>query len=156
MSIINEIFLDSCVLIEYTKGNQTDFLDNLLENPNNKLFDNIIVISEFLFYYLAIKYQKSPLSVKESKQIEQILIQNSSYENFLKLFVPIEIHKEFIDDSIILMKEYNLLPNDALILSSCLHHKIQYLATFDKDLIHAGKSENLIILSNIENLKSIQ
>jgi predicted nucleic acid-binding protein len=32
-----------------------------------------------------------------------------------------------------IMKEYGLLPNDALIAATCRHYKINTLATFDED-----------------------
>ncbi|MGB7532449.1 MAG: PIN domain-containing protein [Halobacteriota archaeon] len=37
------------------------------------------------------------------------------------------------DEFILLMREYNLLPNDALIAATCKHHGIRIIATFDPD-----------------------
>ncbi|MGB7532729.1 MAG: PIN domain-containing protein [Halobacteriota archaeon] len=37
------------------------------------------------------------------------------------------------DEFILLMKNYKLLPNDALIAATCKHHGIRKIATFDSD-----------------------
>jgi uncharacterized protein len=152
MSTINEIFVDSCILIEYVKGNQVEFLDRLLDNPNNQLFINSIVVSEFLFHYLAFKGEKAPLSVKQSLKIKSVLEQDSNYLRFMRIFSSVTMHDSYINDSVHLMKMHNLLPNDALILATFLHHQFDYLATFDSDLITAGIAENLSVLSKIQEL----
>jgi uncharacterized protein len=58
-----KIFVDSSILVEYIKGSQIDILEKLISS-DNKLFTNPIVFSEFMFYYLAVTGDKSPLSIK--------------------------------------------------------------------------------------------
>jgi predicted nucleic acid-binding protein len=156
MSTTNEIFVDSCILIEYVKGNQVDFLDKLLSNPNNKLYFNSIVVSEFLFHYLAFKGQKSPMSIKQSGKIKEILELDRTYLSFLKIFTSVSMQDSYINDAVVLMTKHNLLPNDALILSTVMYYRFDHLATFDKDLIVAGSREQLSILSQNQELNILK
>ncbi|MCO5249373.1 MAG: PIN domain-containing protein [Chitinophagales bacterium] len=154
MSIVNKVFLDSSILIEYLKGNKVELLRELLASPYIDLYISDTVCSEVLFYYLAIKAEKSPLAIKESHQIATYLDDNKALE-FLSLFQSISLQDKYIELFIQLMSKHNLLPNDALLLSTCLQNEIKFLATYDKDLISSTKTEGIHSLSKIEDLKTL-
>jgi predicted nucleic acid-binding protein len=63
------IFIDSSVIVEYIKDNRTEVLEKLISSKH-ELFVNGIVFSEFMFYYLSVIGEKSPLTIKENKQIK--------------------------------------------------------------------------------------
>lgn len=81
----NEIFVDSSVLIEYRKNNQTDLLDALLSDTSIRLLLSQTVVSEYLFHHLAVFGQKSPLSLKVSHQVSATLAVKAPLP-FLNLF----------------------------------------------------------------------
>jgi len=45
------------------------------------------------------------------------------------------------------MQQYNLLPNDAIILATCKIHNITQLASHDKDFEAACKAEGITLLT---------
>ncbi|WP_456420951.1 PIN domain-containing protein [Thermococcus sp.] len=45
-----------------------------------------------------------------------------------------------------LMRRHNLLPNDAIILATCLVFEVSNLGTLDNDLKNAGEKEGLNVL----------
>ncbi len=47
--------------------------------------------------------------------------------------VVLELNEEIFDVSKEIIKEYLLLPNDALIAATCKHQGINKIATFDSD-----------------------
>jgi predicted nucleic acid-binding protein len=146
MSTVNRVFIDSSVLIEYYKNTETDLLNRLLAQTNIQLLINQVVLSEFSFHQLAIKGNKSPLSVKQSAQISTILSDNNP-KDFLNLFTALQNGNEIISEYIRFMQQYNLLPNDALILATCKLNDIIHLASFDADFEEPCKSEGIILLS---------
>ncbi|WP_240703222.1 PIN domain-containing protein [Thermococcus indicus] len=44
------------------------------------------------------------------------------------------------------MRKHNLLPNDAIILATCIVYGVDTLGTLDDDLKNAGEKEGLMIL----------
>ena len=65
--IINKIFFDTSVLVEYLKGNSiaVNLLTGLQEISTINGFINDVVVSEFLFHYISIKSNLSPFSIKK-------------------------------------------------------------------------------------------
>ena len=53
---------------------------------------------------------------------------------------------KFLSLSYELMRKHNLLPNDAIILATCLVFDVDNLGTLDNDLKNAGKKEGLNVL----------
>ena len=126
-----KIFVDSGIFVEYIKGRQVDFYEYLI-TQGFELFINQVVLSEFLFYYIATLGNKSPLSIKESGGIANCFKKHNPLDMLPGIHVLEHTH-ETSYAVIDLMKRYNLLPNDALIFASCLENQIEYLATFDSD-----------------------
>ncbi|AEE52237.1 PIN domain-containing protein [Haliscomenobacter hydrossis] len=150
----SRVGLDSSVLIEYVKGSRPELLEALLVNEHLDLCYSTPVVSEYLFHYLAIVGQKAPLTVKVNKEIGSILSDRSP----LDIFKPLtfindaeEVAKMALDK----MKKYNLLSNDALILSLCQFHGIQYLASFDSDFVEACAAEGVVLILGVEDLGKI-
>lgn len=147
-----KIFLDSSVLIEYIKGNQTDLLDQLLSS-DNELFVNAIVYSEFMFYYLAVVGEKSPLSIKESKRVKSVIEKHNPIELFQN-FQLLPIDNEIVNLSYQFMQKYNFLPNDALLLATTKLNDIPYFASYDeKDFLLSCKKEKIKFIKIISELK---
>jgi predicted nucleic acid-binding protein len=142
-------FVDSSVLIEHIKGTRTSLLDKLFEKGYD-CYINPIVFSEYIFHFLGVTSGKSPLAVKETKQIRRILKEFDPYQ-LISVFSMLTITETQVINSAYYMSKYNLLPNDALILSACSEAGIKALATYDKDFLVCCKSEGLTILSE-ENI----
>jgi predicted nucleic acid-binding protein len=146
------VFIDSSILVEYIKGNNTELFDYLLES-DTKLVSNPIVFSEYIFYFLALAGNKSPLAIKEKSKIPGLLKENYP----LAIFSTIEILK--VDENITvlsfeLMQKHNLLPNDALILATLKLNEIKYLVSFDKnDFEKPCKKESIKLIKSVAELK---
>ena len=65
-------------------------------------------------------------------KIGEVLI-NHKPHSFLTLFDYLLDYPDLYIKAAELMQEYNLLPNDALIIGICLHHKVKHIASFDKN-----------------------
>ena len=68
---------------------------------------------------------------------------------------------EIIDEQVMelskrYIKRYALRPNDALILATCKHHNIRYLATLDEDFIKPAKKEKIKLIMRPEDVKKIR
>lgn len=151
----NRVMLDSSVLIEYVKNSRGELFEALLSREELELCYAAPVLSEYLFHFLAIKGGKSPLTIKVNQAIESILASNVA----LDIFRPLS----FLNDSDKItplafqnMKKYNLLPNDALILSLCSLHRVPYLASFDSDFRGACFQENIILVQSMEDVANIK
>ena len=65
---------------------------------------------------------------------EEVIIDRLHVLNFLKSrFVVLSVDDIIFDLSKEIVKEYKLLPNDALIAATCKHYGIKKIATFDED-----------------------
>ena len=126
-----KIFVDSGIFVEYLKGRKVVFYEYLI-SEDYELFINQVVLSEFLYYYVGIVGNKSPMAIKESGKIADCF----TSRNPIDMLPGIQVLNHYSDISlsaIDIMKKFNLLPNDALILATCKHFGIKYLASFDSD-----------------------
>ena len=146
-------FVDSSVLVEYIKDKKTALLDYLI-NHQRDLAINSTVISEFLFYFLGYRGNKSPMTLKRNSSIASIIDQYDPVSILTGFTVLSETKDVFLVT--FLMQKHNLLPNDALILATCLHHSIPYLASYDvTDFQPACAAEDLTLISNIEEAQQL-
>ena len=149
-----KIFLDSSILVEYVKGNKIELLDRLLNDTDATLFISQIVISEFYFHALAVYGNKSPLSIKMSGGIGNIMRQYQP-QQFLQLFNFLADNAAFINATAQLMEKHNILPNDALIIANCQYHNIQCIASYDvNDFTTVCKSENMTLISSVQDFET--
>ncbi|MCU0427850.1 MAG: PIN domain-containing protein [Candidatus Kapabacteria bacterium] len=144
--------LDSCILIENFKGTRTEILSALWDKPRIRLCISETVVSEFVFHFLALSSGKAPLTMKVNQEIA-LLLQHHNPEAFLRYFTLLPADAQVASSALSLMKSYNLLPNDALILAVCKAHHISYLATFDPDLLTACQNESITTVSNSADLE---
>lgn len=152
MSTISSLFLDSSILIEYERGNKTDLLDYLGRSGTHRLFVSETVLSEYTFHLLAFWGQKAPLTLKMSRQIP-VLLQQAAPVPLLSQFIVLPNGNEIIPEYLRLMQQYNLLPNDALILATCRLHGIHYLASHDTtDFGPACAGEGIRLVSGVGEL----
>ncbi len=146
-----KIFIDSSILIEYIKGTKTELLDKLLSS-DCELYSNSIVYSEFMFHYLAVMGEKSPLTLKVKKQIKVLTEKYNPIEIFSEIRI-LSIDNEIVLLSYEFMKKYNFLPNDALILATVKLSGISHFATFDEnDFKNPCKIEKIKLLKSLDDL----
>ncbi|WP_191908707.1 PIN domain-containing protein [Larkinella humicola] len=87
--------------------------------------------------------------MKENKRIPEIVIQNEPL-GLLSLFEQVNNPEPSSSTVIRLMKTYNLLPNDAIILAHCLTAGIHYLASYDSDFQIPCASEGATLIDTVE------
>lgn len=148
MSMISKIFLDSSVLIESLKGNKVSFYKILISNLNNEIFINDIVVSEYLYYILGHSAGISPRTLQQKDKIKETLENESKIISTIKNFKFISVNANIFIDVPKLMADYNLLPNDAIILSTCKLHGMT-LASHDSDFIIPCRSENIELINDL-------
>ncbi len=142
MPTINKVFLDSSILIEAIKGTKTELLDKLLNIDEYDCYINSIVVSEFMFHFLAVNSSVAPLSLKMKKGINEIIHQNDSYK-MLQYFKFLDSDSSIIQTVPLLMQQYNLLPNDAIIIATCKINGISSLASYDSELLPVCAKEGI-------------
>jgi len=124
---MSRIFLDSSILVESLKGNDSAVkIIEALKEKEVLLVINPIVFSEVT--YLFMKYVFSML-------------------NSLAMF---DVNAETVSIAEELMLNYNLLPNDALILATCKYYGIKYLASLDTDFEKVCEAEKINLINNPE------
>ncbi|MEM4279802.1 MAG: type II toxin-antitoxin system VapC family toxin [Archaeoglobaceae archaeon] len=131
---MNGVFVDSSVFLKVLEGNEKakKLFKSLIRKE--RLYRNAIVYSEVLYVFIKLKTGKKSYEIRSQPEIIK-----SSEKELQKLFeflnlahsLPITEEVEMISAS--LMKEYGLLPNDALIAATCKHYGIRKIATFDED-----------------------
>ncbi|MEO6837925.1 MAG: PIN domain-containing protein [Ginsengibacter sp.] len=146
--MINRIFIDSSVLIESLKGNKVDFYKKIISDLNNEVFVNDIVVSEYLYYILGFSAGISPRALQQRGKIKDTLSNESKIISTIKIFNFISPNEKILIGVPQLMSDYNLLPNDAIILATCKLHEMK-LASHDSDFIIPCKSENIELISDI-------
>lgn len=146
----SKIVLDSSVLIEYAKNSRPELFEGLLLQEKLDLCYGLPIVSEYLFHYLAIAGNKSPLTIKMNNQIGNILSVGHPMDIFRPLtFLPDSV--EMVNEAFYLMQKYNLLSNDALILALCKQHGIKYLASFDTDFVSACVGEDIQLVQSAKD-----
>ncbi len=138
---MSRIFLDSSILVESLKGNDSAVrIIEVLKEKEALFIINPIVFSEVT--YLFIKY------AGKSRMRELFLMLNS-----LAMF---EVGAETVSIAEELMLNYNLLPNDALILATCKYYGIKYLASLDTDFERVCEAEKVTLINNPEKAGEIR
>lgn len=150
-----KIFVDSSLPVEHTKGNrvENDLLEYLL-SYNFDLIINPIVFSEIMFHFLMIHGEKSGLALKKSRSIGKVITENDPLL-LLKYFKSVNPSSNLQTEALRLMRRYNLLPNDALILAHCLDEPFEYLASYDSDFIIPCREEGITLIDSITSFKKI-
>ncbi len=143
----NNIFIDSSILIEALKGNKVDFYQSLVADNDNQFFINDTVLSEYLYYLIGFSSGTSPRTVQQKNEIAVVLTQEKHQTKVLSYFQFLKGDNTFIHEVPRLMSEYNLLPNDAIIIATCRLHGITKLASHDSDFVIPCRKENMELLT---------
>ena len=149
MSMNNKVFLDSSVLVEWAKKTQIELFDYLSITTDYTLCISQIVLSEFTYYWLAIEGKKAPL--KRDGAISQVIGVYSPV-NLLTKLTFLEPGIDILSLYLRYMEQYNLLPNDALILAACKLSGITQLASYDADFAPACLGEGIRLVRQINDL----
>lgn len=147
----SKLFLDSSILVEWAKKTQPDLFDHLADNVAYELCISQIIVSEFVYYWLAVGGGKAPVTLKRDGAIANIL-QTYNPVNLLSKLTWIDANQQLIPLHLRLMQQYNLLPNDALILATCKLNNITQLASFDTDFAPACACEGIQLISQLSDL----
>jgi len=133
-------------LIEGLKGHTlaVSLFEELIESDLVPVI-NDIVFSEFLFHYIALKTGMSPFTIKKRGEISSIILPGEP-KDFIEQFHTLPTDDDVLELAYGLMRKHNLLPNDAIILATCLVFEVKNLGTLDGDLKKAGEKEGLKVL----------
>lgn len=143
--MINSILLDSSILIQYAKNKKVELLERLMNDNSFSCHISETIVSEFYFQFLKLSTDRAPLTLQSSGIIKSVLKNNENYL-FINLFEFLPTDRSIIGEVPELMKKYNLLPNDAIILATCKIHNITKLASHDSDFILHCKEEGIELL----------
>ncbi|GAB4029625.1 PIN domain-containing protein [Spirosoma gilvum] len=146
------IFLDSSILIEYSKGNKRELMIELL-GRSYQLVYNAIVTTEYIYHALGHYGQKAPRTLKEANRIPTVLDNHAPLALF-NLFEQVTDKYPKTEEVIRLMTTYNMLPNDAIILAHCLTANISFLASYDSDFHEPCRKEGVTLIDSVEVLNT--
>jgi predicted nucleic acid-binding protein len=147
----NKMFLDSSILVEWAKKTKTDLYDYLATNDKYELCISQITLSEFVYYWLAIGGRKSPVTLKRDGIIPDVL-QSYNPASILTKFTWLEADRAIVSLHLRFMEQYNLLPNDALILATCKLSGITQIASYDADFAPACLGEGIRLIQQVSDL----
>ena len=141
----NRVMIDSSILVEYIKNTKTKLLIKLISDVKTECFINETVVSEYLYYFLALNGGRSPRATQSAEEIHLIFSGSSDYK-IINRFELLSTSKTLFSLAPDYMSKYNLLPNDAIILATCKMHGITQLASHDKDFEVPCKAEGITLL----------
>lgn len=108
-------------------------------------------MSEYTFYLLIIEGGKAPLTLKRDKVIPEIISQHDP-SDFLGKLTFLEPGPTVISLYLRYMQQYNLLPNDALILATCKLNSITQIASYDADFVTACAGDSIQLMQTVVDL----
>ncbi len=128
-------------------GREEDFPG---DSANIRLFINQTVVSEYFFQCLKADSNKAPLTLKEQGKIPQII--NPEHSELLNLFGWLEDGPYLTEMVPGFMQKYNLLPNDAIIVSLCKANNIKAIASFDtNDFVKPCQEEGIVLIRSLDD-----
>ncbi len=133
---MNSAFIDTNVIIRYYAGDSEarETLEPVLSGEIVG-YINSIVFSEVLFILLKLLTDMKAYELKRRPQIVRKTLKMLDKQiAFLQgYFTELEINKEIKQTALDIMRQYGLLPNDAIIAATCKHYNIDTIITFDED-----------------------
>lgn len=144
----SRIFVDSSVLVEWAKKTQPDLYNHLANAVQYKLCISQVVLSEFTYYWLTVEGKKAPPTLKRDGVIPALLANHSPLD-VLSRFTFLEPGPAVIPLYLRYMEQYNLLPNDALILATCQLNGIDQIASYDADFRNACAGEGIRLIQSV-------
>ncbi|ASJ06992.1 type II toxin-antitoxin system VapC family toxin [Thermococcus pacificus] len=138
---MKDLLVDSSVLIEYFKGNERAVkLLESFENADVVLHINDVVFSEVVYILLGHYLGRSPRAMKGNP--EKLPPENEEVFKVLKAFGFIPVEQSTVFKAMTLIQKYAMLPNDALILATCVEHDFS-LVTLDEDFKLPSEKEGV-------------
>ena len=125
--------------------------DYLSINTQYSLCISQVVLSEFTYYWLAIEGKKAPVTLKRDVAISQI-VSNYSPADVLSKLTFLEPGNALIPLYLDFMAQYNLLPNNALILATCKLSGIDQIASYDADFEPVCLGEGIRLVQQVSDL----
>ncbi|MBC7569691.1 MAG: PIN domain-containing protein [Spirosoma sp.] len=147
----NKLFLDSSILVEWAKKTKPSLFNNLAGQTNYTLCISQIVLSEFVYYWLAIGGGKAPVTLKQDGAIPAVFQAHNPLD-LLAQMTWLDAGPDIIPLHLRLMQQYNLLPNDALILATCILNNVTQVASFDADFAPACAGEGIRLIRSVDDL----
>lgn len=141
-------------MIEYEKGSRPEILEVLFDT-DHRLFIHPVTVSEYLYHLIGFRGGKSPLTIKGAQGIERVL-QDHKTEQFLQIFEHLPFSFDQDLNSIRLMKKYNLLPNDAMIIAAAAKEGFGFIASFDSDFKFPCQSEGIQLISDLSDIPILE
>ncbi|RLF90426.1 VapC toxin family PIN domain ribonuclease [Thermococci archaeon] len=138
---MKEVLIDSSLLVEYFKGNQkaVELLESF-ENQEFALYITETVFSEVVYLLLSHYSKVAPRTIKGD--VRRLPPELDLVFKALKSFGFVGSSRGILSKAEELIKTYALLPNDALILATCIEHGFS-LATLDEDFLLPAKDTGI-------------
>ena len=149
--------VDSCIFIENFKGKKEVKKLFLEAIECFECFITEVIFSEVFYKVIGLEGSRSPLTLKKKGSISYIL-KKENVKNYIKLltmFNTLKTNKFIFEIAYELAENYNILPNDALILATCKHYGIKYLISLDEDFKESCEKERIVLIDSAEKLKEI-
>ncbi|WP_457750587.1 type II toxin-antitoxin system VapC family toxin [Thermococcus sp.] len=142
---MRELLIDSSLIVEYFKGNEKAV--KLFESFENK--DVVLYITETVFsevtYLLIGHFSKlAPRTIKGRRY--KLPPEIRTIFKALRGFGFIESSQKTVFTAMELIEKYAMLPNDALLLATCIEHGFA-LATLDEDFAEPAKKEKVELIT---------
>jgi len=138
------ILLDTSILAEYFKGNpDAKYIVIDLFDSDRVLFLNPIIFSEVTYLLLGFYSGRAPRTLKgrPEKLPEEIKLVFKTLESYAFVDITFPIAKTARK----LIEKHAMLPNDALILATCIEHDFS-LAILDEDFLLPAKEAGVEII----------
>ncbi len=137
--------VDTSIIVEYLKDNPeaVDLMAKLL-NGDSVLFINPAVFSEVVYVMIGHYSGKAPRTIKGKP--EKLPEELDIVFQILSDYAFVEITRETTEIARDLIRKYAMLPNDALILATCVEHGFS-LATLDDDFKLPAEKEGVLIIT---------
>ena len=138
---MKEVLIDSSLLVEYFKGNQkaVELLESF-ENQEFALYITETVFSEVVYLLLSHYSKVAPRTIKGD--VRRLPPELDLVFKALESFGFVGSSRGIFSKAEELIKTYALLPNDALILATCIEHGFS-LATLDEDFLLPAKDTGI-------------
>ena len=136
--------VDTSVIVEYLKDNPeaVDLMAELLDG-DIVLFINPAVFSEVVYVMMGHYSGKAPRTIKGKP--EKLPEELDTVFQILSDYAFVEITRETTEIARDLIRKYAMLPNDALILATCIEHGFS-LTTLDDDFKVPAKEVGVPLL----------
>jgi predicted nucleic acid-binding protein len=139
--------LDSSVFIEGSKKTHPEFFNAVINPLVFEGFVNDIVCSETWYIFLGLMGGASPLTLKQRSVITTVVAESHDLFAFYQQYTVLPGSLTITEKALGLIEKYGLLPNDALILSTCIAYDIRLFASHDPDFETACLSEGITLIT---------